>query len=38
MAQEYHEKALAINLKIGDQKGEAEAYGNLGTVFQLLGN
>ena len=36
-AQEYHEKALAIRLEIGDRKGEAADYGNLGTVFQSLG-
>ena len=37
-AQEYHEKALAIRLEIGDRKGEAADYGNLGTVFKSIGN
>ena len=37
-AQEYYNKALAITLEIGDRKGEATVYGNLGTVFQSLDN
>ncbi|XP_078356920.1 tetratricopeptide repeat protein 28-like [Oculina patagonica] len=35
-AKEYLEKALAINKEIGDRKGEATSYGNLGNVFQSL--
>ena len=31
------EKALAIRIQIGDKDGEASLYGNLGTVFQSLG-
>ena len=31
------EKALAIQIRIGDKKGQASSYGNLGTVFQSLG-
>ena len=34
---EYHEKALAISIEIGDRNGEATSYGNLGTLFQSLG-
>ena len=37
-AQEYHEKALAIRMKIGDKGGEAADYGCLGSVFQSLGS
>ena len=37
-AQEYHKKALAIRLQIGDRKGQSAEYGNLGTVFRVLGN
>ena len=36
-AREYHEKALAISVEIGDREGEGTRYGNLGTVFQSLG-
>jgi len=36
-AQEYLEKALAVRKEIGDKKGEAADYGNLGTVFRSLG-
>ena len=36
-AKEYHEKALAITKEIGDKKGEADNYGNLGAVFHSLG-
>ena len=32
-AKEYFERALAITTKIGDRRGEASCYGNLGTVF-----
>ena len=35
-AKEYLEKALAIQIEIGDKKGEASSLGNLGTVFNLL--
>ncbi|XP_078370535.1 uncharacterized protein LOC144654306 [Oculina patagonica] len=31
------EKALAISTEIGDCKGQASAYGNLGVVFRSLG-
>ncbi|KAL9986390.1 hypothetical protein ACROYT_G000533, partial [Oculina patagonica] len=34
---ECFEKALAIKIKIGDRAGEASCYGNLGNVFQSLG-
>ena len=36
-AKEYHEKALAIRMEIGDRKGEGADHGNLGVVFYLLG-
>ena len=36
-AKEYFERALAITTKIGDRRGEASCYGNLGTVFTSLG-
>ena len=36
-AKEYVERALAITTKIGDRRGEASCYGNLGTVFKSLG-
>ena len=36
-AKEYLEKALFITTEIGDRKGQASCYGNLGTVFQSLG-
>ena len=31
-ATEYLQKALVITTEIGDKKGEARCYGNLGTV------
>ena len=31
------ERALAITTKIGDRSGEASCYGNLGNVFNSLG-
>ncbi|XP_066025047.1 tetratricopeptide repeat protein 28-like, partial [Pocillopora verrucosa] len=34
---EYHQKALVIRTEIGDRKGVATTYGNLGTVFHSLG-
>ena len=34
---EHTDKALAIRKKIGDRKGEAADYGNLGSLFQSLG-
>ena len=37
MAIEYLQKALAIIIEIGDRKEEGSCYGNLGTVFRLLG-
>ena len=37
MAKEYLQKALVIKSEIGDREGEATTYGNLGTVFQSLG-
>ena len=36
-AKEYLEKALAVQIEIGDKKGEASSLGNLGTVFISLG-
>ena len=36
-AEEYLQKALVIRKEIGDKKGEAADYGNLGTVFQSVG-
>ena len=36
-AVEYLQKALAIRTEIGDRRGEASCYGNLGTVFHSLG-
>ena len=36
-AKEYLQKALDIGTEIGDKKGEASCYGNLGTVFKSLG-
>ena len=36
-AREYHEKAPAISMEIGDKRGEGEHYGNLGTLFHSLG-
>ena len=36
-AKEYHEKALAIAIEIGDRRGEGTTYGNLGNVFYSLG-
>ena len=30
-------KHFAITIQIGDKEGEAADYGNLGTVFQSLG-
>ena len=36
-AKEYTEKALAMRKEIGDRKGEAADYGNLGTLFHSLG-
>ena len=36
-AKEYHEKALAIAIEIGDRRREGTAYGNLGVVFASLG-
>ena len=37
MAMEYLQKALAIETAIGDRKGDGTCYGNLGSVFQSLG-
>ena len=36
-AQEYLQKAIAIKTKIGDRKGEASCYRNLGAMFLSLG-
>ena len=36
-AKEYLEKTLVIKKGIGDKRGEARLYGNLGTVFISLG-
>ena len=35
-AKTYHENALVILKEIGDKRGEATCYGNLGTVYQYL--
>ena len=35
---EYLEKALVIQIKIGDRNGEATSYWSLGIVFKSLGN
>ena len=35
-AEEYLQKALVITTEIGDRKGEASCYVNLGTVFRSL--
>ena len=37
MAEEYLKKALVISKEIGDRKGEATCYGNLGSVYKSLG-
>ena len=36
-AQEYHEKALAINLELCNRNGKANCYTNLGALFLSLG-
>ena len=36
-AEKLYEKAISITREIGDRKGEAAAYGNLGVVFLSLG-
>ena len=36
-AKEYLQKALVMKTEIGDRKGEASCYGNLGTMFKSLG-
>ena len=36
-AKEFLRKALVIRTEIGDRRGEAADYGNLGTVFHSLG-
>ena len=36
-AKEYLHKALVIRTEIGDREGEAADYGNLGSVFDSLG-
>ena len=36
-AKEYHEKALAIGIEIGNKEGEETSYANLGTLFHSLG-
>ena len=35
--EEYLHKALTINTEIVDRNGEAICYGNLGNVFQSVG-
>ena len=32
----YHEKALAINIEIGDRAGEMASYRSLGDIFSVL--
>src|SRR5262249_7251662 len=34
---DYHNQALALNRAIGDRRGEANALGNLGLVYNTLG-
>ncbi len=34
---EYHEKALEINIEIGDRAGESKCYTNLGVAYRGLG-
>ena len=34
-AKEHLEKALAVQIEIGNKEGEATSYGNLGTVFDI---
>ena len=36
--EEYPRRALAITKEVGDRQGEASCLGNLGTVFQCLGD
>ena len=36
-AEKLYEKAISITTEIGDRKGEATAYGNLGVMFLSLG-
>ncbi|PFX29041.1 Tetratricopeptide repeat protein 28 [Stylophora pistillata] len=36
-AREYQEKALAMQIEIGNKQGVAASYGNLGTLLQSLG-
>ena len=36
-AEEYLHKALVISKEIGEKKGEAFVYGNLGTLFKYVG-
>ena len=36
-AREYLERALTIQIEIGDRDGEAKSYGNLRTLFISLG-
>ncbi len=37
-ALEFQKKALAIYLKLGDRKGLAKSYNNLGIIYRSLGN
>lgn len=34
---EYSEKALVVTKEIGDKRGEASCYENLGTVYSSFG-
>ena len=36
-AEDMHQKVLKINLKLGDLKGQASQYGNLGNVYHSRG-
>ena len=35
---EYHERDLKISKELGDRAGEGKAYGNLGNVYDSLGD
>ena len=37
-ALEYHEKSFKINEEIGDKKGMADSYYNIGNIFSDQGN
>jgi len=37
-AKDFSERALSLSQKIGDQAGEAKAFGNLGVIYRMLGD